>query len=863
MTLFKPAKLVLAMGITLSAGTILTGCNLVETDSENVNTTANYDNVLTYVSGKVIDAATQMPIANAIVKIKVDGRWLQTTSANSDNHTKGDFRFEGLPKQSFTYDMIIEAPNGTSYAPAYYSSDATTLEVGNSESDSPEISLTNISILHGTSGRGDMGLLKLIPAVNTSVTILDTDGVAIEGLQLHWDILEDLEAEEPEPEPDTECQDEEEEEPDTECQDEEEEEEDTSGFAVNSGQIDIQATSTEAGVYSFNIPKGQTISVDLAEAVDAAGNRYQLLSGEDFAAINANLTQLTAGENEIIVLRKKSSRDVTINFYMFNEQGEAITDLGKGLQVTDTVDDSNYALQEVIPGTAAVPATDDAEAIEATPETPTNKYSFVAQKKRAYTWVLPAIDADADGLADYATKILAGNVQEEPDTDTDRSDAPAPAPIDDHGEDEGTEGTELDINESAYLTETKDAEGNISYSISYNVILKEAEVDEAISHEVLSERFIANSIGELKIAFNRPVRLLGDKPVWATHTDFETAMFEDRVSVQNYANVLNDNGDDTGDNVSLNSELRYNYHNGSDNVSVAVPGIDDDQTVNNIWSTNFSEVITDIAVNGALSNNGTVLTVVVTDPSVLSNLDQYTIHYAVEGLSDTSILHETETVTVNSGTTYALADFVVDNADGRINEGRTAFDRSVLDLVSINQPLRINLPNYKGLVDARTAEAVSASDYENNDGIKVDFNNALNLVLPTNVTGSIKVLGYVETHPNETSEADTTTETVFLGSEIVELNDPNEYNESLLESFYSYTLPRNEYVTNVPEVAEDDSGMNMEFGFNLAEGWYYKVAIPGISPDEVDGYISAVTLDFDLEYGSDQHIKGIKTFTVR
>ncbi len=856
------------MGITLSSGTILTGCNLVETDSANVNTTSNYDNVLTYVSGKVIDAATQMPIANAIVKIKVDGRWLQTTSNNSDNHTKGDFRFEGLPKQSFTYDMIIEAPSGTSYAPAYFTSDATTLEVGNSESDSPEISLTNISILHGTSGRGDMGLLKLIPAVSTSVTILDTDGVAIEGLQLHWDILEDIEAEaeEPDPvaeeEPDTECQeeDEEEEEPDTECQDEEEEEEeeeDTSGFAVNSGQIDIQATSTEAGVYSFNIPKGQTISVDLAEAVDAAGNRYQLLSGEDFAAINANLTQLTAGENEIIVLRKKSSRDVTINFYMFNEQGEAINDLGKGLQVTDTIDDSNYALQEVIPGTAAVPATDDSEAIEATPETPTNKYSFVAQKKRAYTWVLPAIDADADGLADYATKILAGNVQEEPDSG--RSDAPAP--IDDHGQDEGTEGIELDINEGAYLTETKDAEGNISYSVSYNVILKDAEENEAISHEVLSKRFIANSIGELKIAFNRPVRLLGDKPVWATHTDFETAMFEDRVRVQDYADVLNDNGDDTGE-VSLEN-LRYSYSNGSEDVSVAVPGIDADRTVNNIWSTNFSEVITDIAVNGELSNNGTVLTVVVTDPSVLSNLDQYTIHYAVEGLSDTSILHETETVTVNSGTTYALADFVVDNADGQINEGRTAFDRSVLDIVSINQPLRINLPNYNGLVDARYAEAVPASSYESNDGTKVSLNNALNLVLPTNATGSIKVLGYVETHPNETSEADTTTETVFLGSEIVELNDPKEYNDSLLESFYSYTLPRNEYVTNVPEVAENESGMDMEFGFNLTEGWYYKVEIPGIAPEEVDGYISEVTLDFDLEYGSDQHIKGIKTFTVR
>ncbi len=814
MMLFKPAKLVLAMGLTLSAGTLLTGCNLVETDSENFNTTANYDNVLTYVSGKIIDAATQMPIGNAVVKIKVDGRWLQTTSINSEDHTKGDFKIDGLPKQSFTYDMIIEAPADANYAPAYFSSDATELEVSNSESNDPEISLNNISILHGTSGRGDMGLLKLIPAVTTSVTVLDTVGAAIEGLQLHWDILEESE---------------------------------------NSGQIDIQADSVSAGVYSFNIPKGHTISVDVAEAVDAAGNRYQLLSGDDFSAINANLTKLTAGEDEVIVLRKKSSRDVTINFYMFNEQGEAITDLGKGLQVTDTVNDSKYALQEVIPGTDAVAATVDTEAVEATPETPTNKYSFVAQKKRAYTWVLPAIDADADGLEDFATKVLTGDINNE---------GPQPKVM---ALSEDNEGLELDINEEAYLTETKDAEGNISYSISYNVVLTDIEAYEEISSEVLSKRFIANSQGELKIAFNRPVRLLGDKPVWATHTGFETSTFEERIEVNGSAEVLNANSEEIDETVDLDDDQRYSYNDAEGSTSVAVGGIDDDKTVNNTWSTNFSEVVTDIEVNVELSNNDTVMTITVADPTELNNLDQYTLHYAVEGLSDQTVWHDSETVSVNSGSAYTLDDLVVDFADGYNNEGRTVFDSLVSDIVNNNQPLHINLPNYNGSAELHKAEAITAEDFEehaSNYGDQLDLNNGLNLVLPTNVSGSIKVIGYVETHANESNEADTTTETTLLGYDVIEIADMD-YNESLAQPFYSYSLPRNEYVTNVPEMDEDDNGMDMQFGFNLAEGWYYKVAISGVSPEEPNGYISSVTLDFDVEYGTDKHIKGIKTFTVR
>ena len=593
--IFKPTKLVLAMGLSLTAGSLLTGCNLVESDSGSVTSatsTGNHNNILTYVSGKVIDAATQIPIANAIVKIKVDGRWLQATSGSENDHTKGDFRITGLPSQSFTYDMIIEAPEGSQYAPSYFASDATELEIIGDE----EAFVTK-GILQGISGRGDMGLLKLIPAVTTSVTVLDTDGAGVEGLQLHWNAIKGQE---------------------------------------NSGQIDIQANASAGGVYSFNIPKGESISVDMAEAVDGAGNRYQLLSGEEFTGIDVQLTELTSGEGETVVLRKVASRDVTINFFLFDELGQPVSNLGRGLQVSSNGsenEDSIYALQA------------DAE---------THKYSFTAKKQREYTWLLPAIDADGDGLADYATKILAGIVKDEP---VDPRDPRDPVVIDPIGP-TGESGEGLDIDEGAYLQEELDGEGNVvGYNVSYNVQLKKIVANEAITHEVISSRLVKDAVAEVKIAFSRPVRLLGDEPVKVTLKALQhgygepirtlsSADYYDSNDIRRGSVPLVDDGEDK-------DAYRFNV-NGS-YVFAYAPGSDDSSYIANGWVTEFKKEVALIGATATLSNNNTVVSVTLNDTSALLSNAEYDFSLAIEALADEHIYVIKESVEATEGTAFSLS----------------------------------------------------------------------------------------------------------------------------------------------------------------------------------------------------------------
>ena len=806
MQIFKPAKLILAMGLTLSAGAVLTGCNLVESQTDTITASSsnsgNHDNVLTYVSGKVIDAATQLPIANAKVKLKVDGRWLQTTTSAGEDHTKGDFKIEGLPNQSFTYDMIIEAPEGAEYAPAYFASDATELEVVNDDNTG-----TVLGILQGTSGRGDMGLLKLIPAVTTSVTIYDTSGAGIEGLQLHWNAIEGQE---------------------------------------NSGQIDIQASASANGVYSFNIPKGRSITVDLAEAVDGAGNRYQLLSGEDFDGINIKLTELTSGEDEVIVLRKMASRDVSINFFMFDELGQPITNLGMGLQVTsNSEDDSLYALQEMNEGVA------------------TNQYSFVAQKKRDYTWILPAIDLDGDGLADYATKVLAGVVDDSPRLMSDSS----------------PEGSSLDIDEGAYLVEEKDAEGNVTgYSVTYNVQLTKIEANESINHEVISSRLVKGAMAEVKFAFSRPVRLLGDAPVKVSidalsygHGDpirtFSGASVYDSNDVYRTSVSLQDDGNGRDGYIYWVNEWLYAY----------APGSDVSSYIANSWVTQFEREVQLVNATATLSNNNTVITVSIDDVDALTANAEYDFSVAVEALSDEHIYVVNESVEATSGTAFSLDAVIVDDGDFIQTAIKDAISDTVL-IVADNTDLNIDLPGYQinGLDTTARIMTVSSA-VSSASSVR---GSAKAILFPVPVTGSIKVLSYVETYSDD--GVSTTQTHTLTGDDIFSIDfnkneneaGGNDYTELLGEKILSLQAADNERFVNTAEVGNSAYDAQIEIGRNIADGIYYRVDLPSLELDHTqgaeNGFVSSITLDLDLQYNAtnyngelENHIKGLKTFTVQ
>ena len=802
MKIFKPSKLILAMGLTLSAGGLLTGCNLVETETDSITSTAttgNHDNILTYVSGKVIDAATQMPIANATVKIKVDGRWLQTTTNNENDHTKGDFKIEGLPNQSFTYDMIIEAPEGAQYAPSYFARDATELEISNDDDTG-----TALGILQGTSGRGDMGLLKLIPAVSTSVTVLDTAGAGIEGLQLHWNAIKD---------------------------------------PTNSGQIDIQASASAGGVYSFNIPKGKSISVDMAEAIDAAGNRYQLLSGDEFSGIDVQLTELTSGEDETVVLRKMASRDVTVNFFLYDELGQAITNIGSGLQVSSNVaEDALYALQV------------DAQS---------NQYSFTAQKKREYTWILPAVDADGDGLADYGTKILAGTVNDNNPREKALRES----------------GVDLDLDENAYLHEELDSEGNITgYSVNYNVQLTKITANESIGHEVFSSQLIKDAAAEVKFAFSRPVRLLGDVPVKVTLNALQHGYGDPIRTITNA--YIYDSNDIYRGTVPLvdDGEGRDGYRFWINEWMYAyAPGSDSSSYIANSWVTKFEQNVKLLDATATLSNNNTVVSVTLNDTSELLAHAEYQFSLAVESLSDEYIYVVKESVEASEGTAFSLDSVIVDDGDFEQTAIKDAISDSVL-ITPDNIDLDMTLPGYQiNNLDIYTRMmTVESAVYSSNE----TDSSARAILFPVPVTGSIKVLSYVETYSDE---GVTTTQThTLLGDNVfsIDFNKSSnraggyDYTELLGDKIYSLQLPKNEGLIDEDEVGESAFAAQLETGRNIANGIYYRVLMPQLELEHTqggeNGFVSSVTLDVDLEYNASNyngelkdHIKGVKTFTVQ
>lgn len=802
MKIFRPTKLILAMGLSLSAGSLLTGCNLVETETDSITSTpstSNHNNILTYVSGKVVDAATQMPIANATVKVKVDGRWLQTTSASGDDHTKGDFRVDGLPSQSFTYDMIVEAPEGSQYAPSYFASDATEIKISSDD----ETGVTH-GILQGISGRGDMGLLKLIPAVATSVTVLDTSGAGIEGLQLHWNAIDNQE---------------------------------------NSGQIDIQATAAAGGIYSFNIPKGRSITVDMAEAVDGAGNRYQLLSGEEFSGIDVQLTELSSGENETVVLRKMASRDVTVNFFLYDELGEPVITLGSGLQVTSNGDDDAlYALQD---------------------EAGSNQYSFVAKKQREYSWLLPAVDADGDGLADYATKILAGMVKE-----------PSPRVMDDS---EG--GVNLSLDENAYLHEELDGEGNVTgYNVTYNVQLKKIEANESIGHEVYSSRLVKDAVAEVKFAFSRPVRLLGDEPVKVTLNALQHG-YGDPIRTLSSARVY-DSNDIHRSNVSLSDDGEgrdgYQFY-ANEWLYAYAPGADSSSYIANSWVTKFEQEVIQVGATATLSNNNTLVSVTLNDPSLLLSNAEYDFSLAVEALSDEHIYVVKESVEATEGTAFSLDSVIVDDGDFMQTAIKDAISDSLL-IVADNIDLDMNLPGYQINSLDTYAKIMSV---ENALYSSSSINSAAQAVLfPVPVTGSVKVLSYVETYSDE---GVTTTQTHTLMGDSIYSIDFNksensaggyDYTELLGEKIFSLQLPENEGVIDKSEVEDSAFAAQLETGRNIANGIYYRVLLPSLELEHTqgseNGFVSSVTLDLDLQYNATNyngelanHIKGVKTFIVQ
>ena len=190
----------------------------------------------------------------------------------------------------------------------------------------------------------------------------------------------------------------------------------------------------------------------------------------------------------------------------------------------------------------------------------------------------------------------------------------------------------------------------------------------------------------------------------------------------------------------------------------------------------------------------------------------------------------------------------------------------------------MTLPGYKiNNLDIYTRMmTVESAVYSSNE----TDSSARAILFPVPVTGSIKVLSYVETYSDE---GVTTTQThTLLGDNVFSIDfnkssnraGGNDYTELLGDKIYSLQLPKNEGLIDEDEVGESAFAAQLETGRNIANGIYYRVLMPELELEHTqggeNGFVSSDTLDVDLEYNASNyngelkdHIKGVKTFTVQ
>ena len=359
--MIKPLNYKVLIGSTvLGASFILSGCS--ETDSESSLVSPN---VLATISGKAVLADDAMPVASALVKLRIGGNWYSTRTTGGTGDNAGDFKFTSLPINA-EYFISID-PNEEGLATSYTAGST-------NASDSGITPTTANSTFHSNKLSKDIGLMHIYQEKATTLTFLDvSDSTPISGLGL-WTEVPVIGTGSP------------------------------GGANVS---IPYILPEEENGVYTFQFPNhGQAIAV-FANDLIANGVQYQLLDGnqlnpggnDNFTSTTGGHTETTYGDHTVtslypadadtIYLRKSTANSLTIAFDLFDVDGNPYTQAGAAISVTETGGSSNN-----------LSAVQDA--------TVTNRYTLTTDYRRNLTYVIPSMDLDGDGYADTSTSIVNG-----------------------------------------------------------------------------------------------------------------------------------------------------------------------------------------------------------------------------------------------------------------------------------------------------------------------------------------------------------------------------------------------------------------------------------------------------------------------
>jgi hypothetical protein len=587
---------------SVGAATVgLYGCD----ETNKLTTTQNTKPV---ISGKAVLAETGEGLASAKVRLRINGKWYETTTTGGDSHKTGDFRFATDIPADASFFIEID-PKEDMYANSYSFGSTQVTDAG-----------VGFNALNSDFSK-DVGHVAVFDAVESTITLKDIDtGAVINGIGMWMDTF-------------------------------------TTGAAL-AGQIAfplLQPTVDDAapgGMYTWTLPdNNQVANVVVNGLVDASGNVYQTLAGDlleatnfdgdtqgpapagapttgtpspiigigdnagngtlDTAFTNRTLTSLAPGVDSTIYLRRATRDTATVNIRLY--EGE------------NTFETAGMAINVLERSTGQVFAAEQgAEA---------NLYTITGLPFRHnYEFVIPSLDLNGDGLMDTQTAFAFAN----------------------------TSG-----NAAANRVEDTSSEET---STTIDLIAKITPLDPAsnILVDYLGGTITAGVGAQVVVAFNQPVTLSGDNPVRAIFStlDLEADVEAgDRTVATASARVATDDG--TGaisvapalTAVNNTNTYTYNDKNG-DPQTLIVGGLNSDHEFVDLQERRVGSDIQVVAETTLLTSTNienTIYTFTLADTSIT---DRQRLSLSLTARSDVTGQVQNVSLSTDAGFNGQITDFV-------------------------------------------------------------------------------------------------------------------------------------------------------------------------------------------------------------
>jgi len=589
------------------------------------------------------------------------------------------------------------------------------------------------------------------------------------------------------------------------------------------------------GSYIFTLPKDNKVLNVSINNLELNGTKY-IFADKNLLTTNI-APNLKAGDTQVVYLEKDIERIYKLQMHIVDENGTDTTLPYAVLPITNNANGDTLFAKKV----------DNSES------------DYIIELKESdivndqFSFTLGNFDSDNDGFLDTAAKHIA-------------------------------------LNQTAFTLD-KDSFNQTSYTATIPVTIESIKHTQNINVVTLSDisKVYANTENKLIVGFDRPVKVVSDaQAIYQILTKKSTPI--DAIKVADIYDKNDGSGTDiadadlqlAGDNIG-----KYRYDNDENDDGFTDKVTDDNLKIeNNPYQNEFSREIkvnNNLAVN--LKANNTIMEITL-PADILKDHLEINVNVQLEGeLNDSPRFVYSKDITPISATTLTtLNDLTIDDEDYS--------DTQKFDVITGTQTPLSYATNHSSqfitITDSNASDQEAYIEYLKYSAVgtattlnRVDTTSDFYLVSPTKLTGSAKIVSYIEEYNDNNTVASKTidaTENIlgFNLSSTATTTDENSNNLKVTNVTQTVAklekTPANHYYsgTDANNITNFTSAYNslvtLKSGFDIEDDtklyYIYSIKLNNYTPTSANSKIKQITLDFDISTNNTK-LTGEKTFLIK